>query len=40
MERPEIVLGGGNRSSKLRLMPSVLLALPSVSVIEELANPF
>lgn len=40
MERPEIVLGGGNRSSKLRLVPAALLSLPSVTVVEGLANPF
>lgn len=34
-----IVLGGGNRSSKLRLAPSVLERLPSVRVVEGLANP-
>ena len=32
-----IILGGGNRSSKLRLAPSALQALPSVRVIEGLA---
>ena len=32
-----IILGGGNRSSKLRVAPSVLAALPSVQVIEGLA---
>lgn len=32
-----IVLGGGNRSSKLRVAPDVLRALPSARVIEGLA---
>ena len=32
-----IILGGGNRSSKLRLAPSSLRALPSVRVVEGLA---
>lgn len=32
-----IILGGGNRSSKLRVAPSVLDALPSMRVIEGLA---
>ncbi len=32
-----IVLGGGNRSSKLRVAPDALRALPSVRVIEGLA---
>lgn len=34
-----IILGGGNRSSKLRLAPSSLRALPSVRVVEGLAAP-
>jgi prolyl-tRNA editing enzyme YbaK/EbsC (Cys-tRNA(Pro) deacylase) len=37
MEPDWIVLGGGNRSSKLRLDPSALRALPSMRVIEGLA---
>lgn len=37
--RSSIVLGGGNRSSKLRLDPARLLALPSVEVVEGLAAP-
>lgn len=37
LERPWIVLGGGNRSSKLRLSPHALNALPSVRVVEGLA---
>lgn len=32
-----VILGGGNRSSKLRLNPSVLKALPAVRVIGALA---
>ena len=32
-----IILGGGNRSSKLRLAPDVLGALPSLRVVEGLA---
>ncbi len=39
MTRDEIVLGGGNRSSKLRVHPSVLSALPQVEVVEGLAGP-
>ena len=38
MEQPWIVLGGGNRSSKLRLAPAALLALPSCRVVEGLAR--
>ena len=37
MEPPWVILGGGNRSSKLRVDPKMLLALPSVRVIAGLA---
>ena len=37
MEPDWIVLGGGNRSSKLRLAPDPLRALPSMRVVEGLA---
>lgn len=37
LHRESIVLGGGNRSSKLRIAPDTLLALPSVEVIDGLA---
>ena len=33
-----IVLGGGNRSSKLRLAPGAIHALPAVRVVADLAN--
>ncbi|HVR32041.1 MAG TPA: YbaK/EbsC family protein [Acidimicrobiia bacterium] len=39
MERPEIVLGGGNRTSKLRLAPSQLVRLDEATVIDGLAAP-
>ena len=39
LDRASIVLGGGNRTSKLRLDPRLLLALPSVEVVEGLAAP-
>ena len=39
LDRASIVLGGGNRSSKLRLDPASLLVLPSVEVVEGLAAP-
>jgi prolyl-tRNA editing enzyme YbaK/EbsC (Cys-tRNA(Pro) deacylase) len=39
LDRSTIVLGGGNRTSKLRLGASVLRALPMVEVIEGLATP-
>ena len=32
MERPSIIIGGGNRHSKARLAPSELLKLPNASV--------
>jgi prolyl-tRNA editing enzyme YbaK/EbsC (Cys-tRNA(Pro) deacylase) len=37
MEAPWIILGGGNRSSKLRVTPDSLRSLPSVRVVEGLA---
>jgi prolyl-tRNA editing enzyme YbaK/EbsC (Cys-tRNA(Pro) deacylase) len=37
MEPDWIVLGGGNRSSKLRLAPGALRTIPAVSVVEGLA---
>ena len=37
MQPPWIVLGGGNRSSKLRLEPSLLRRLASVRLVEGLA---
>ena len=38
MQQPWIVLGGGNRSSKLRVEPAALLALPSCRVVDGLAR--
>jgi prolyl-tRNA editing enzyme YbaK/EbsC (Cys-tRNA(Pro) deacylase) len=38
MQASEIVMGGGNRSSKLLLNPQELLKLPHVEVIEGLAK--
>lgn len=34
MERPRIIIGGGNRSSKIRLAPSELLKLPNAGVAD------
>jgi prolyl-tRNA editing enzyme YbaK/EbsC (Cys-tRNA(Pro) deacylase) len=34
MERPKIIIGGGNRSSKIRIAPSELLKLPHASVAD------
>jgi prolyl-tRNA editing enzyme YbaK/EbsC (Cys-tRNA(Pro) deacylase) len=33
-----IILGGGNRSSKLRVAPDVLRAIPAVRIVEGLAT--
>jgi prolyl-tRNA editing enzyme YbaK/EbsC (Cys-tRNA(Pro) deacylase) len=38
MQQPEIVMGGGNRSSKILLDPRELLNLPNAEVIESLAR--
>lgn len=37
MDRPEIILGGGSRSWKVKAPPAILLALPGVEVVDELA---
>ena len=34
MERPRVIVGGGNRSSKIRLDPRELLKLPNASVAD------
>lgn len=34
MERPRVIIGGGNRSSKARIAPSELLKLPNASVAD------
>jgi len=39
MSRTSIVLGGGNRVSKLRLIPGALLSAPGARVIDDLATP-
>ena len=39
LDRDSIVLGGGNRSSKLRLDPIALRDLPMAQIIDGLANP-
>jgi prolyl-tRNA editing enzyme YbaK/EbsC (Cys-tRNA(Pro) deacylase) len=38
MQQSEVIMGGGNRTSKLRLDPQELVKLPGVEVIEGLAN--
>lgn len=39
MTRGQIVLGGGNRSSKLRIAPDQLRKVPGLRVLDGLANP-
>lgn len=39
MQQPQVVMGGGNRSSKILLDPQELRKLPNVEVIEGLAKP-
>jgi prolyl-tRNA editing enzyme YbaK/EbsC (Cys-tRNA(Pro) deacylase) len=39
MKQPEVVMGGGNRSSKVVLKPAELTKLPNVTVVEHLAKP-
>ena len=39
MQSQEIIMGGGNRSSKIVLKPSEILKLPNVQVVESLAKP-
>jgi acyl-coenzyme A thioesterase PaaI-like protein len=38
LEQPQVVMGGGNRSSKVLLAPRELLKLPGVTVVEGLAS--
>jgi prolyl-tRNA editing enzyme YbaK/EbsC (Cys-tRNA(Pro) deacylase) len=38
MQRTRIILGGGDRSSKVAAAPEILLALPSVEVVDGLAT--
>lgn len=39
MERKQVVMGGGNRSTKLLLDPKELKKLPNVQIVEDLAKP-
>ncbi|HEX9038195.1 MAG TPA: YbaK/EbsC family protein [Ktedonobacterales bacterium] len=39
MRSPSVVMGGGNRSSKLLLDPHELLQLPNAQIVESLARP-
>jgi prolyl-tRNA editing enzyme YbaK/EbsC (Cys-tRNA(Pro) deacylase) len=39
MSRPTVILGGGGRSTKLKLAPAELLKLPEAQVVSGLARP-
>lgn len=39
MQQDKVVMGGGNRSSKLILDPAELKKLPNLEIIAELAKP-
>ena len=39
MQCEYIILGGGNRASKLKVAPDLLRQLPNVEIVERLANP-
>ncbi len=39
LARPEVILGGGNRSTKVILSPAELRKLPGVTIVDSLATP-
>lgn len=39
LEQKEVIMGGGNRSSKVLLNPNELAKLPNVEIVEDLAKP-
>lgn len=39
MQQPKVVMGGGNRMSKLELNPHELTKLPNVTIVDDLALP-
>jgi prolyl-tRNA editing enzyme YbaK/EbsC (Cys-tRNA(Pro) deacylase) len=39
MRQPQVVMRGGNRSSRLLLDPHELLKLPNLEIVEGLARP-
>jgi prolyl-tRNA editing enzyme YbaK/EbsC (Cys-tRNA(Pro) deacylase) len=39
MTRPDVILGGGSRSAKVRCGPQALLAVPGAEVVVDLATP-
>jgi len=39
LKQSEVVMGGGNRSSKVILDPSELTKLPNVQIVDGLAQP-
>jgi prolyl-tRNA editing enzyme YbaK/EbsC (Cys-tRNA(Pro) deacylase) len=38
-DRPSVIMGGGNRTSKLKLAPEALRRLPGATIVEGLAKP-
>lgn len=38
MQKPEVVMGGGNRTSKVLIDPKELLKLPNVTAVDQLAQ--
>ena len=38
MKQKEVIMGGGNRNSKLKLNPQELLKLPNIKVVQNLAK--
>ena len=39
MRRAHVILGGGNRGSKLKVVPDLLVRMPNAEVVEGLAKP-
>jgi prolyl-tRNA editing enzyme YbaK/EbsC (Cys-tRNA(Pro) deacylase) len=39
MRRPYIILGGGNRESKIRVLPEIFLHTPNTEIVEGLGLP-
>lgn len=39
MDRPQVILGAGTRSAKIRIAPAALNAIPTAEVVEGLALP-
>ncbi len=39
MDVPELILGGGSRSTKIKTSPEVFRRLPNTTIIKDLATP-